>query len=226
MEIASTRHLESTHKTHPEADDTRSARPYLALITKPSSERRSMSFQTTLIINLGVLAAVLFSDLGRRAVTWHRLARPLLLSIAIVPSFVHTLSTHGNDLVLQLAGTAAGVLVGLLAVSAMKVDHSGPSGTPSTEAGVGYALVWTVIAAGRLVFAYGSQHWFGATVAREAIKLHVTGTGITNALVFMAIAAVITRTLAVWTRVSRDRALTGGAPIPSRDQRVRGAQIA
>src|SRR5258706_223575 len=74
-----------------------------------------------LLINVIVLIVVLEADIGpHRKIGWFRIARPLVLAAAIIPIYLKSLTTHGTGLYLELAGTAAGILLGLLATGLIK----------------------------------------------------------------------------------------------------------
>jgi hypothetical protein len=60
----------------------------------------------------------------------------------------------------QIAGAAAGLLLGLLATSLMTVYRSPKTGKPASRAGYGYATVWALVIGARAAFSYGSSHWF------------------------------------------------------------------
>src|ERR1700733_436432 len=65
-----------------------------------------------LLINAIVLFAVLEADLGpHRKIGWFRIARPLVLAGAIIPISLKPPPTQGPGLCLELAGTAAGILL-------------------------------------------------------------------------------------------------------------------
>ena len=87
------------------------------------------------IVNAVVLAAVLEADLGRhRKITRFRLLRPVLIAAAIVPLFLEKVTTHGGGLTVELAGVAAGLILGLAAVGLMRVYRSGKTGKPVSSA--------------------------------------------------------------------------------------------
>jgi hypothetical protein len=154
-----------------------------------------------MVVNAIVLFAVLQSDIGpRRKIGWFRMVRPLLLAGAIVPLYLTSLSTHGTDLVLEIAGAAGGVLLGLLATSLMSVSRDRRSGRTVSRAGVGYAAVWTAVIGARAAFSYGSYHWFSAPLGTWMRHQQVDSDAITNALILMAVAMVLTRTLTLTAR--------------------------
>src|SRR5258708_24751158 len=75
-----------------------------------------------LLINVIVLFVVLEADIGpHRKIRWFRIAPPLVLARVIGPIYPKSLTTHGTGLYLELAGTAAGILLGLMATRLLHV---------------------------------------------------------------------------------------------------------
>ena len=159
-----------------------------------------------MIVNGVVLFAVLEADLGpSRKIGRLRIVRPLLMAAGIIPLYLTALATHGTSLTLEIAGAVAGLLLGLLSTSLMSVYRSPNTGKPVSRAGWGYAAVWTVVIGARAAFSYGSSHWFRNQLGTWMGQHAVTGGAITNTLVLMAVAMVLTRTIAM---ASRARTLT------------------
>jgi hypothetical protein len=170
-----------------------------------------------LLINAAVLAVVLESDLGsHRKVTRFRLLRPLIASLLIVPFFIKDTAAGGTGLALEAVLTAAGLLLGLLAASQMAVYLSLQTGRPVSRAGLAYALVWAVVMAARTAFSYGSAHWFAAPLGRWMADRLVTADALTDALIFMALAMVLTRVaaIAIRSRAVKRRAAATASPTP------------
>ena len=178
------------------------------------------TLMTAEIVNAVVLAAVLEADLGpHRTITKFRVLRPILTAAAIVPLFLDKVTTHGAGLAVELAGAAAGVAGGLIALALIRVYRSGTTGRPASAAAWGYALLWTAVIGARALFSYGSLHWFGPQLGHWMISHAVTAGAITDALIFMAIAMVLARTIGL---AARARHLPARTP-SSRTSELQGA---
>ena len=161
-----------------------------------------------MIVNGVVLATVLASDLGpARKIGPLRLLRPVIAAAVIIPLFLDRPVTHGNGLVVELAGIVAGLLGGLAAAALMGVYRSPETGRPVSRAGAPYAILWIVVIGARAAFSYGSVHWFEAPLVSWAIANQVSVAAVTDGLIFMAITMVLVRTLVLGVRASR---LPGG----------------
>ena len=155
------------------------------------------------LVNGAVLIATLHSDLGtHRKIGALRILRPAAIAAGIVPLFLEPLVTHGTGAALELAGAAAGLLGGLAALALTKVYRSPRTGKPVSHATWPYALLWTLVIGARATFSYGATHWFPTQLADWCQTHQVTGDAITNALIFMAIAMLLTRTLGLAARAA------------------------
>ncbi len=155
---------------------------------------------SALILSAVILVGVFLSDLGHRDVTTHRLLRPLMISAGVGTFYLTALATSGAGLALELACAGAGALLGLLAAGFMRIERDPHSGTAFTRAGIGYALIWVVTIGARLAFIYGSAHWFSASLDSWMLAHHITADALTDALVLMALAMTVTRTLSLLAR--------------------------
>jgi hypothetical protein len=170
-----------------------------------SHEEYTMSPITdAMIINGVVLAAVLEGDLGpHRRIGRFRILRPLITVALVIPLFIDRPVTHGNGLLVELAGVAAGLLCGLVVAALMRVYRSPRTGRPVSAAGFPYAIVWTAVVGARAAFSYGAVHWVPAQLTEWAAAHQVTLAAITDGLIFMAITMVLVRTLGLATRATR-----------------------
>ena len=166
-----------------------------------------------MIVNGAVLGAVLEADLGgHRKVGRIRILRPVLLAAGVVPLFLDAPATHGSGLVLEIGAALAGLLCGIVAIAQMTVYRSPSTGKAATRAGAPYALLWTLVIGARAAFSYGSVHWFPTQLTQWAVREHVSAAAITDSLIFMAVAMLLTRTIALAARASR---LPGAVPAGS-----------
>jgi hypothetical protein len=174
-----------------------------------------------MIVNGVVLATVLASDLGQaRKIGPGRLLRPVIAAAVIIPIFIDSPVTHGNGLLVEIAGVAAGILGGLAAVALTRVYRSPRTGKPVSQAGWPYALFWAVIVAARAAFSWGAAHWFTSSLVSWSITNQVSQAAITDGLIFMAIAMVLLRTAGLGVLARR---LPGIAPAARNGERAAAA---
>jgi hypothetical protein len=159
---------------------------------------------SALIVDAVVLTAVLEADLGaHRKIGTFRIVRPLLIAALIIPLFLKAVVTSGNGLSLEIAGVSAGIVLGLIATRLMGVYRSPDTNKPVSHAGFAYATLWAVVIGARAAFSYGSTHWFSHSLATWMTQHSVTSAAITDALIFMAVAMLLTRTIALAIRARR-----------------------
>ncbi len=157
------------------------------------------------LLNLIVFGVLLEADLGRRKIGWFRVLRPLITTAAIIPLFLTSVPATVHNLAVQAVGVGVGVLLGLAAhlfvsvgfdpAKAMKgeITGQGTSGRPVSRAGFGYAAFWAVIFVARLVFIYGTYHWFSGPLGQFLAAHQLSAAGLADALIFMAIAMAVAR---------------------------------
>jgi len=154
-----------------------------------------------MIVNGAVLTAVLEADLGgHRKIGRLRILRPVLLAAGVVPLFLDAPATHGHGLTLEIVAVIVGLISGLAALGLMKIYRSPSTGKPVSHAKTPYALLWITIIGARAAFSYGSAHWFPTQLTTWAVREQVSAHAITDALIFMAVAMLITRTLGLAAR--------------------------
>jgi hypothetical protein len=162
---------------------------------------------TMYLLNLGLLAFVLWANLGTRTVTRSRMALPVLLVIAAGAVFLRNVPTAGHDLALEATGIGAGVVLGLLAGALVRVGRD-RTGRLVMRAGAAYAALWVAVIGGRMLFAYGADHWFPAAIGRFSMTHQITGADAwTAAFILLSLSMVLARvaTSAVLTALAGRR---------------------
>jgi MFS family permease len=147
------------------------------------------------LLNLGLLAYILHSNLGTRVVTRRRFTLPVLLVVVAGYAFLRDMPTVGHDPQLELAGLGAGVLLGAVAAALVRVRRAA-DGRLLATAGLGFAALWVGVIGGRMLFAFGADHWFTGAVVDFSRQNQITGADAwTAAFVLMALGMVVSRLL-------------------------------
>ncbi len=167
------------------------------------------------LLNAGLLAFVLLSNLGVRPVTRRRFTVPIVLVAIAAAVFLQDIPTHGGDLGLQVAGAVTGVLLGLVAAACVRVERD-PSGRLVMRAGIAYAALWIAVIGGRMMFAYGADHWFPRAVAEFSMAHRITGAQAwTTAFILLSLCMVVTRVVTTALVVGRTNRRSADLPAPS-----------
>jgi RsiW-degrading membrane proteinase PrsW (M82 family) len=159
-----------------------------------------------LAINLALLVAIVFTQLGRRVVTRRRFTIPLIIVGVAALEYLRNVPTAGDDVPFYVIGAAAGAGFALLASLFVRVERDA-SGDIVARTGVMYAVIWLVVIGGRIAFAEAATHTsFGQTVGSFSRAESITGPGAWQAMfVLMALAMVLTRVAVLGARSAQLR---------------------
>jgi hypothetical protein len=132
---------------------------------------------------------------------------PIGIAVAIGGSYLRGIPTAGNDLTLVALLTSVGVGLGLLSALTTRVRYDGGR-YPLVKAGWVAAGAWVAGMGSRFAFLVWATHGGAADLGRFSQAHHITtGDAWTAALVLMALAEVLTRTLVLVARGRRVRQL-------------------
>lgn len=127
---------------------------------------------------------------------------PLIIVAIAARSYLHSIPTGGNDLVLIGTLAALGGAFGLASALTTRVRHDGGAHALA-RASVISAGLWVLSMSLRMAFQIYATHGGAGRIAEFSMNHHITsGNAWTAALVLMAVAEVVTRT---GTLVLRDR---------------------
>jgi hypothetical protein len=162
--------------------------------------------ETGYLLN-GLMIFAIFRQLRGRRLVGMYLAFPLIAVTYVATTYLHTIPTSGNSVVLVALGTGVGLTLGVLCglTSLLYTDHDG---VPFVRATGVAAALWVLGVGARLGFALYAEHGGGPTIVRfsaaHALSMHAW----VGALVLMALSEVVSRTLVL---LVRSRRLAGGA---------------
>ena len=143
-------------------------------------------------LNAAILVWILWANLGTRVLTPRRMLLPVAIAAVVGWSYLHGIPTAGHDLALEATGLVAGIAFGVVAALLVRVRRTAEGAV--TTAGAPFAALWIVVIGGRMLFAYGSDHWFGTAIAEFSVRHQITSAGAwTAAFVLMALAMIVTR---------------------------------
>ena len=174
-----------------------------------------MTLETWILI-LVVFAAVVFLRFGRHRYTRRQRVLTLALLLVLTLRYVKGMPTTGNDLFLEIACLALGVVFGFAMLAVMSVEPDESSGEIWIGAGVAYLVLWVVLLGSRVFFAYSATGWAHREIGRFFIDNRLSFTAISPAFVLMTIGSIGVVTIGLATRaLSASRAQPGSSPNPT-----------
>jgi hypothetical protein len=161
-------------------------------------------------IDIALIAIVLLQIRGR-ALTARSLLIPIGLGGWAAITYLHTIPTAGNDLVLIAGCAVIGVLLGALTARFTSVARR-HDGLVVAKAGPLAAGLWVLGVGTRFAFQLYATHGRGDAVARFSAEHNITSASAwTAALVLMALGEVFARSGLLAWRGQKERASLGVA---------------
>jgi hypothetical protein len=172
-----------------------------------------------------LLILVIFRQVRPRQLSLYAVVLPLVLLVAAGAIYLRPITLRGDDLVLIVLLTIAGIALGLLSGLADKVWRD-DRGRLMYRVGVVSVAAWVLGMGFRFGFAYYAYHSGAGAVARFSVSHDITGAGIwTTALVAMAFGQVLARLAALQARRGHgEQRVVGTGPLsvgPYADGRAR-----
>ncbi|CAM3431901.1 DUF1453 domain-containing protein [Deinococcus saxicola] len=146
---------------------------------------------TDLLISLALMALVV-RQLGGRPLTALGLLWPVALVGWAAAEYLHTLPPPGSGLDFALLGMGIGLLLGVLCGALTRLSRR-PDGVVIAQATALAAALWVIGVGSRLAFAFFAQQGGGPALARFSAAHHLSAAAWTAALLFMALAEVLSR---------------------------------
>lgn len=163
-----------------------------------------MRMSSTAIGYLLSLALVVFilTQIKERPFRLFDLVRPLVIVAIVASLFLRSFPTQGNDVPFILLSTAIGALLGTLCglTTRMRVKE----GVVLSSVGVLAIFFWCIGVIARSVFSFSVEHGGRAAIGRFSIHHHITDNGWVTALVLMAMAEVVARTITLTMRAKNE----------------------
>jgi hypothetical protein len=164
-----------------------------------------MTFTDYLFDSLLVL--LVFRQLREARLDTKSVLLPLGIIAWVVRTYLHTIPTGRNDLVLVVALTVVGIAFGLISALTTRVRSDGGR-FALVKAGWIAAGVWVLSMGSRFAFAVWASHGGGPSLVRFSVAHHLDLTVWTAALVLMALGEVLARTGVLYFRCRRALAQT------------------
>ena len=160
-----------------------------------------MTFTDYLLDSLLVL--IVFRQIREARFDTMAIVLPLGIAAIVGKSYLHSLPTTGNDLLLVLGFTAVGITFGIVSGLTTRVRTDGGK-YALVKAGWIAAGVWGLGMGFGFAFAVWANNGGGPALVRFSAQHHITsGQAWTAALVLMALGEVVFRAGALWYRSHR-----------------------
>lgn len=148
------------------------------------------------------LVVFIFTQIKERPFRRFDLIRPLVIVAFVAILFLRSFPTQGNDLPFIIISTVVGAISGTACglTTKMRVKES----VVLTSVGIAAIFFWCIGVVARSVFSFSVEHGGRAAIGRFSAQHHITDNGWVTALVLMALAEVVARTITLTTRAKKE----------------------
>ena len=152
-----------------------------------------------IILVAAIFAYVVITQVGTHRFDRRQVVVPLAIVIGVGAGYLRKLPPGGHNLLATVLLGALGAVFGLIALAFVRIGTD-PAGRRFTRAGVAYIMVWAVAIGGRLIFGYGAQHWYAASLGRWMASNQLSPDLWAGGFALMAMTMVAARALGLVAR--------------------------
>ncbi|WP_297439173.1 hypothetical protein [uncultured Clostridium sp.] len=150
------------------------------------------------ILILGLLAMVVFRQMGERKFT----IRSTIIQIVLVGYFTYKyvdgVPTGGSNTVILVGMTVAGLILGAFMLLATKTYLK--DGQRFVKSGITYLVLWIIGLGSKVVLAEYMTKWNVKGTVEFIMKHHINPNVITTSFMFFTIGMIVVRTVGVYIR--------------------------
>lgn len=157
-----------------------------------------------LTVSGSVFGVIMASQYGRRDYSWHKKVLPLVSVAVFAWFYLRHAPTASVDVAVYAVGAVIGVVFGLWAALATKVERDPRTGRMVTVSGLSFMFAFLTGVALRVLFVAFAEHvtWFRDPLGRFMSAHQITVAAIPPFFVLMATVMVATRVALVWRRAA------------------------
>jgi hypothetical protein len=156
---------------------------------------------TEYLLNAALVLVVVRQLRGKRLIG-SAIYVPLAICAYVGYTYLHSIPTSGNDLLLVVIGSAAGLTLGTLCGLCTLV-YPDRDGIPFARATGAAAVLWVLGVGSRIAFSLYAQHGGGSTIEHFSIVHALSQDAWVAAFVLMAILEAVSRTVVLLVRARR-----------------------
>jgi integral membrane sensor domain MASE1 len=148
------------------------------------------------------LVVFIFTQIKERPFRLFDLVRPLVIVALVAALFLRSFPTQGNDVAFILLSTIIGATLG--ALCGLTTNMRVKEGVVLSSVGAIAIFFWCIGVVARSVFSFSVEHGGRAAIGHFSVQHHITDNGWVTALVLMALAEVVARTITLTARAKKE----------------------